>query len=121
VGDGAGEAGATLGPGSHKRAAAAVARATALSHRPHPVPIVPSALSPLFLFAPLVQDVDLAVETAKKAYPAWSKLTAKARSQYIFKLREAIIANTEELGTKIKPITRTMTEQDALTCEVRWR
>jgi acyl-CoA reductase-like NAD-dependent aldehyde dehydrogenase len=47
-----------------------------------------------------VQDVDLAVETAKKAYPAWSKLTAKARSQYIFKLREAIIANTEELGTK---------------------
>lgn len=44
------------------------------------------------------EDVDLAVETAKKAYPAWSKLTAKARSQFIFKLREAIIANTEELA-----------------------
>jgi len=44
------------------------------------------------------EDVDVAVQTALKVYPAWSKLTAKARSQYIFKLREAIIANTEELA-----------------------
>lgn len=44
------------------------------------------------------EDVDLAVQTAKAVYPAWSKLTSKARSQYIFKLREAMIAHTEELA-----------------------
>ena len=55
-----------------------------------------------------MQDVDLAVAAAQKVYPAWSKLTAKARSQYIFKLREAIIANTEELGenTRTQHTTR---------------
>jgi len=44
------------------------------------------------------EDVDLAVQTAAKVYPAWSKLTSKARSQYLFKLRESIIAHTEELA-----------------------
>lgn len=43
-------------------------------------------------------DLDLAVAAAQAVYPSWSKLTAKARSQYMFKLREALIANTEELA-----------------------
>ena len=94
-----GEAGEALAPAATSAQQQPQRPASPLCHRAHPRATVPSALSPLSLFAPLVQDVDLAVETAKKAYPAWSKLTAKARSQYIFKLREAIIANTEELGT----------------------
>jgi len=44
------------------------------------------------------EDVNVAVQTAKAVWPAWSKLTAKARSQYIFKLREALIEHTEELA-----------------------
>jgi len=43
-------------------------------------------------------DVDAAVAAAKAAFPAWSRLTAKARSQYIFKLRQALIDNAEELA-----------------------
>jgi len=44
------------------------------------------------------EDLDAAVEAAKKVWPAWKNLTYKARSQYIFKLRQAIMDAQDELA-----------------------
>jgi len=44
------------------------------------------------------KDVDKAVEAAKKAFPAWSALTFKARATYIYKFRELCLKYREELA-----------------------
>lgn len=41
------------------------------------------------------EDVDLAVEAAKAAFPAWSALSAEERCDYLFKLADEIERNEE--------------------------
>lgn len=43
------------------------------------------------------EDVDRAVEAAKAAFPAWSRMDASDRGQLLLKLADAIEANAEEL------------------------
>jgi malonate-semialdehyde dehydrogenase (acetylating)/methylmalonate-semialdehyde dehydrogenase len=43
------------------------------------------------------QDVDAAVQSAKKAFPAWSAMTLKERVQIFFKYRSLLEENIEEL------------------------
>jgi malonate-semialdehyde dehydrogenase (acetylating)/methylmalonate-semialdehyde dehydrogenase len=43
------------------------------------------------------QDVDKAVQSAKKAFPAWSEMTLKERVQIFFKYRSLLEENIEEL------------------------
>jgi malonate-semialdehyde dehydrogenase (acetylating)/methylmalonate-semialdehyde dehydrogenase len=43
------------------------------------------------------QDVDAAVQAAKKAFPAWSGMTLKERVQIFFKYRSLLEENIEEL------------------------
>ena len=44
------------------------------------------------------QDVDLAVRAAKDAFPAWSKMAAKQRSEIILKVSNLIEANLDRLA-----------------------
>ncbi len=44
------------------------------------------------------EDVDLAVKAAQKAFPEWSKTTAKERAQILNKIADIIDANQEELA-----------------------
>lgn len=48
------------------------------------------------------QDLNNAVEAAKKAFPAWSSQTHKERSQVFFKLRTLLEKNKEPLSLLIK-------------------
>lgn len=43
------------------------------------------------------EDVDVAVEAAKAAFPAWSRMDPSARGHLLLKLADAIEANAEEL------------------------
>jgi aminomuconate-semialdehyde/2-hydroxymuconate-6-semialdehyde dehydrogenase len=43
-------------------------------------------------------DVDQAVESAKKAFPAWSKLSREERSSYLLKISELITKNLDSLA-----------------------
>jgi aldehyde dehydrogenase (NAD+)/betaine-aldehyde dehydrogenase len=43
-------------------------------------------------------DVDRAVDAAKRAFPAWSRLAAAERGRLLLKLADAIEANAEELA-----------------------
>jgi len=43
------------------------------------------------------KDVDVAVQAAKKAYEKWSKLTVKARVQYLYKFHQLLIDHQSEL------------------------
>ncbi|OQV07455.1 hypothetical protein CLAIMM_11885 [Cladophialophora immunda] len=45
-----------------------------------------------------VEDVDLAVNAAKEAFPAWSALSAAERISYLNRLADAIEANADELA-----------------------
>lgn len=47
------------------------------------------------------KDVDVAVEAAHKAFPAWSKLTIKARAAIMMKFHYLIQRETEELAQMI--------------------
>ena len=42
-------------------------------------------------------DIDRAVDAARKALPAWSKMAAADRGRLLLKLAEAIEANADEL------------------------
>ncbi len=44
------------------------------------------------------KDMDLAVEAARKAFPAWKKMLASERGRLIFKLADAIEADREYLS-----------------------
>jgi len=48
-----------------------------------------------------VSDVDLAVQAAKKAFPAWSKTTPLKRARYIFKFKELLEANADDIARAI--------------------
>ena len=50
---------------------------------------------PLSIYA----DVDSAVKAAKKAFPVWSGMTSKSRSQILYKYRQIIEENVESLAT----------------------
>lgn len=39
-----------------------------------------------------------AIEAAKQAFPAWAKLTANERADYLLKLRDLMLEHTDELG-----------------------
>ncbi|MGH8865684.1 MAG: aldehyde dehydrogenase family protein, partial [Burkholderiales bacterium] len=43
-------------------------------------------------------DIDRAVEAARKAFPAWSKMAAADRGRVLLKLADAIEANADELA-----------------------
>jgi len=43
-------------------------------------------------------DIDRAVEAARRAFPAWSKMAAADRGRLLLKLAEAIEANADELA-----------------------
>jgi len=47
------------------------------------------------------QDVDLAVTAAEKAFPAWSGMTSKMRSQILYAYRQIVEQNTENLAAII--------------------
>jgi betaine-aldehyde dehydrogenase len=44
------------------------------------------------------RDMDLAVDAARAAFPAWAALSMEKRSDYIYRLAEAILARTEEFA-----------------------
>jgi len=44
------------------------------------------------------EDVDRAVQAAKKAFPAWSAMAAADRGRLLLKLADAIEANADELA-----------------------
>ena len=44
------------------------------------------------------QDVDAAVQAAKKAFPGWSEATPRVRSEALLKIADAIDENAEELA-----------------------
>ena len=44
-----------------------------------------------------IQDVDVAVQAAKKAFPAWSNMTFKERVQIFFRYRSLLEENIDEL------------------------
>jgi malonate-semialdehyde dehydrogenase (acetylating)/methylmalonate-semialdehyde dehydrogenase len=46
-------------------------------------------------------DLDLAVEAAKKAYPAWSKMTIKERVQIFYRYKTLVEQNIEELANLV--------------------
>ena len=48
------------------------------------------------------QDLDRAVQAAKKAYPAWSALTFKERVQVFFKYRTLLEKNLDELTNLVR-------------------
>ena len=48
------------------------------------------------------QDVDAAVQAAKKAFPAWSNMTLKERVQIFFRYRSLLEQNMEELTELVK-------------------
>ena len=48
-----------------------------------------------------VSDVELAVQAAKKAFPAWSKTTPLKRARYIFKFKELLEANADDIARAI--------------------
>ncbi len=52
------------------------------------------------------QDVDLAVNAAAKAFPAWSGLSFEERASYLRKVAEHIVADEKELKTRIRTFTR---------------
>ncbi len=47
-------------------------------------------------------DVDAAVQAAKVAFPKWAGLTSKTRSQILYKYRELILANVDDLARTIQ-------------------
>jgi len=47
------------------------------------------------------KDLDLAVEAAKEAFPAWSKTTIKERVQIFYRYKTLIEQNLEELATLV--------------------
>src|SRR5262249_40194833 len=47
------------------------------------------------------EDLDLAVESAKKAYPGWSKTPIKERVQVFFRYKYLLEKNTNELAKLI--------------------
>jgi len=47
------------------------------------------------------KDLDLAVEAAKKAFPAWSKMTIKERVQIFYRYKTLVEQNLEELATLV--------------------
>ncbi|MBL7774943.1 MAG: aldehyde dehydrogenase family protein, partial [Saprospiraceae bacterium] len=47
-------------------------------------------------------DLDEAVQAAKKAFPAWSALTLKERVQFIFRYRNLLIRDREDLSALIQ-------------------
>ena len=47
------------------------------------------------------QDVDDAVEAARKAFPSWSKTPVSKRVQFLSKISEAMAARQNELGDTI--------------------
>ncbi|KAJ3534992.1 hypothetical protein NM208_g7317 [Fusarium decemcellulare] len=54
------------------------------------------------------QDVDIAVQAAKTAFPAWAALSAETRSNYLIKLAEEVEQHVEQL-TRLEAITMGMT------------
>ena len=44
------------------------------------------------------EELDLAVQAARKAWPAWSALTLKERVQYIFRYRNLLLRDRESLA-----------------------
>jgi acyl-CoA reductase-like NAD-dependent aldehyde dehydrogenase len=44
------------------------------------------------------RDMDLAVDAARAAFPAWAALSMEKRSDYIYRLAEAILARAEEFA-----------------------
>ncbi len=47
------------------------------------------------------KDLDLAVEAATKAYPAWSQMTVKERVQIFYRYKTLVEQNLEELATLV--------------------
>lgn len=65
------------------------------------------------------QSVDQAVESAKKAYMPWARLSMDDRKRYLLKLKEVFEAHKEDLATAIsrdtgKPKWESLTEAAAL-------
>ncbi|KAF4458118.1 Aldehyde dehydrogenase [Fusarium albosuccineum] len=54
------------------------------------------------------QDVDIAVQAAKVAFPAWAALSAETRCNYLIKLAEEVEQHVEQL-TRLEAITMGMT------------
>jgi len=47
------------------------------------------------------QEAKEAIEAADKAFPAWSKLTAYERADYLLRIRDLLLEKQEEIGTII--------------------
>ncbi|MGO4890558.1 NAD-dependent succinate-semialdehyde dehydrogenase [Anaerobacillus sp. MEB173] len=45
------------------------------------------------------EETQVAIEAANQAFPAWAKLTAGERADYLIKLKDLLIKNQEELAT----------------------
>ena len=44
------------------------------------------------------EDIDLAVEAAKKAFPSWSKTSKDKRSEVLYRISELILQNLDQLA-----------------------
>jgi succinylglutamic semialdehyde dehydrogenase len=67
--------------------------------------------------------IDIATESAKKAYKTWSKLTVEERTAYLLKLKDIFIANKDLMALAIardtgKPLWEAQTEATALASKI---
>jgi succinylglutamic semialdehyde dehydrogenase len=82
--------------------------------------ISPADLSDLVMTVPFsYSHVDSAVESAKKAYPAWAKLKIEERKRYLLRLKEIFESHKAEMAQAIardtgKPLWDSTTEAGAL-------
>ena len=52
------------------------------------------------------EDVGLAVEAAREAYPAWTVLSHQERAAYLLKVADRLVDDKEELDSRIRLLTR---------------
>lgn len=52
------------------------------------------------------EDVNLAVEAAHRAFPAWASLSFQERGDYLRKVAEHVVADKEDLQSRIRLFTR---------------
>lgn len=84
----------------------------------------PANIKDEIMMAPFNRDhIQMACKAAKKAFPAWTRLTQTERMHYLNKLKEILIQKKEDMALAIardtgKPLWESLTEASALISKI---
>jgi malonate-semialdehyde dehydrogenase (acetylating)/methylmalonate-semialdehyde dehydrogenase len=66
-------------------------------------------------------DLDRAVAAAREAFPAWAATNPQRRARVMFKFKELVEANMDDLALLLASSTARCSPTRAATCSAAWR